>query len=178
MLLPEFRFSGLDEPDLPKGFHLRNYRAGDEGGFYDLMSRAGFGSWNDQRLQSWISRIPPKCWFMICSPTDEIVASAMGLHNHTDYQPFGGEIGWVAVEPEQRRKGLGKAVSLAVTRRLITAGYENIHLYSEDFRAAALRLYLELGFQPYLYAPDMPDRWRQVCETIAWPFTPEEWQSQ
>ena len=101
----------------------------------------------------------------------------MGLHNHTHYQPFGGELGWVAVRPDFRRKGLGKAVSLAVIQRLISAGYENIHLYTEDYRTAALRLYLSLGFEPYLYDPGMSDRWRQVCAAVDRPFTPKQWRT-
>ena len=177
MLLPRARFGELNDVVIPGDVLMRSYRPGDERSFYELMKLADFGEWGDERLARWISRIPPKCWFMILSPNDEIVATAMGLHNHTHYQPFGGELGWVAVRPDFRRKGLGKAVSLAVIQRLISAGYENIHLYTEDYRTAALRLYLSLGFEPYLYDPGMSDRWRQVCAAVDRPFTPKQWRT-
>jgi GNAT superfamily N-acetyltransferase len=63
-----------------------------------------------------------------------MVASAMGLHDHSDRHPFGAELGWVAVDPHHRRKGLGTAVCASVTTRLIQAGYQDIHLYTEDLR--------------------------------------------
>ena len=106
-----------------------------------------------------------------------IVATAMGLHDHTPDHPFGGELGWLASDPAHRGRGLGLAVSAAVTQRLIEAGYRNIHLYTEHWRLAALKTYLKLGYVPFLYLPEMPERWRVICEKVGWPFKPEEWRS-
>jgi mycothiol synthase len=92
----------------------------------------------------------------------------------TRIDPFGGELGWVAVDPDHRRKGLSTAVCASVTARLIHAGYQDIYLYTEDFRLAALALYLKLGYPPFIHAPDMLDRWRHVCEALGWMFTPDE----
>jgi ribosomal protein S18 acetylase RimI-like enzyme len=105
-----------------------------------------------------------------------MVASAMGLHDHSDRHPFGAELGWVAVDPDHRRKGLGTAVCASVTTRP-QAGYQDIHLYTEDLRLAALVLYLKLGYQPFIHAPDMLDRWRHICEAVDWKFTPNAWPS-
>lgn len=141
------------------------------------MERAGFGVWNDDRLRSWIDRIPGESWFVaVDSRTNALVATAMGLHDDTDHHPSGGELGWVAVDPAHRRKGLGTAVCASVTARPGRAGYRDVHLYTEDFRLDALKLYLKLGYKPYLYAPDMLDRWRHVCEAVGWTFTPAGWQ--
>ena len=67
------------------------------------------------------------------------------------------------------------AVSAAATTRLIEEGYRHIHLYTEDWRLAALKVYLKLGYIPLLYAPDMLERWRIICTQVQWPFTPERW---
>jgi len=142
------------------------------------MELSGWPGWNDEKLAPWIARIPPGSWFMaIHDASGGIVATAMGLHDHTPDHPFGGELGWLASDPAHRGRGLGLAVSAAVTQRLIEAGYRNIHLYTEHWRLAALKTYLKLGYVPFLYLPEMPERWRVICEKVGWPFKPEEWRS-
>jgi mycothiol synthase len=178
MVWPEYL---LDEPpvvQLPCGYTLRTYQRGDEPRFYEIMELAGWPGWNDEKLQPWIARIPPESWFMaVHKASNQIVATAMGLHDHSDLHPFGGELGWVAGDPAHAGKGLGMAVCAAVTARLIEAGYRNIHLYTEHWRLAALKTYLKLGYIPFLYTPEMSERWRVICEQLKWPFTPERWRS-
>ena len=105
----------------------------------------------------------------------EIVATAMALNS--EVYPSGGELGWLAGDPAHAGKGLGMAVSAAVTARFIAAEYRNIHLYTEDYRLPALKTYLRLGYIPFLYTPEMPERWRVICAQLQWPFTPEVWRS-
>jgi mycothiol synthase len=161
---------------LPPGYAVRTYRPGDEPRFYEVMALAGWPGWNAEKLQPWIARIPPESWFMaVHKESGKIVATAMGLHDHSDVHPFGGELGWVAGDPAHAGKGLGIAVCAAVTSRLIQAGYRNIHLYTEHWRLAALKIYLKLGYIPFLYTPEMPERWQAICAQLQWPFTPERW---
>lgn len=171
----------LDHPPavhMADGYHLRTYRRGDEPRFYEVMALAGWPGWDDAKLRPWIARIPPGSWFMaVHTASDQIVATAMGLHDHSDDHPFGGELGWVASKPAHRSKGLGAAVCAAVTARLLAAGYRNVHLYTEHWRLPAIKCYLKLGYVPYLYAPEMAARWREVCTAIGWPFAPEEWRT-
>jgi len=164
---------------LPTGYTLRPYRPGDEPRFCQLMALAGFTGWDDERLRPWVARILPDGWFMaVHTASDQIVATAMCLHDHTELHPFGGELGWVAGDPAHAGRGLGLAVCAAVTARFIAAGYRNIHLYTEDWRLAALRTYLKLGYVPLLFAPDMPDRWQAVCAQLDWPYAPDAWRAQ
>jgi mycothiol synthase len=164
---------------LPGGYTLRTYQPGDEPRFYDLMALAGWPGWTDEKLKPWLSRVLPDGWFMVMHEArDEIVATAMGLHNYKEIHPFQSELGWVACDPAHQGQGLGLAVCAAVTARLIKAGYRNICLYSEDFRLAALKTYLKLGYLPLLYKPDMLRRWRTICEQLQWPYMPEVWRSQ
>lgn len=179
MVWPEQRFATLPTVMVPPGYTLRTYRRGDEAGFYRVMALAGWPGWDDDKLRPWIARIPPESWFMVShDATNAIVATAMGLHDHADDHPFGGELGWVAADPAHHGRGLGTAVCAAVTARLIAAGYRNIHLYTEHWRLAALKLYLKLGYVPFLYAPEMPERWRVICRQLGWPYTPEQWRLQ
>jgi mycothiol synthase len=178
MVWPTGRLGLPPVPHLPDGYTLRSYRSGDEPRFYEVMSLAGWPGWDNTKLQPWLARIPPRGWFMVIYlATDTIVATAMALHDHSDRYPFGGELGWVAADPAHAGRGLGRAVCAAVTARLIAAGYQNIHLYTEDFRLAALKLYLTLGYVPHLVATDHETRWQVVCQQLEWSFTPDAWQA-
>ena len=59
--------------------------------------------------------------------------------------------------------------------RFIETGYRHIHLYTEHWRLAALKIYLKLGYVPYLYTAEMAERWRAICAQLGWPYTPEVW---
>ncbi|MBN1221410.1 MAG: GNAT family N-acetyltransferase [Anaerolineae bacterium] len=176
MVWPEQLLNAPPGARLPTGYTLRTYQPGDEPRFYEVMDLAGWPGWNDEKLQPWLARILPEGWFMaVHTRCNQIVATAMALHNYTNLHPFQGELGWLAGDPAHAGKGLGVAVSAAVTGRFIAAGYRHIHLYTEDFRLAALKTYLKLGYVPYLYTPEMPERWQVICAQLQWPFTPEVW---
>ncbi len=178
MVWPEHLLNVPPAVRLPSGHILRTYCQGDEPRFYQVMELAGWPGWNDEKLRPWLLRILPEGWFMaVHEESNEIVATAMALHDHTWLHPFCGELGWLAGDPAHAGKGLGMAVSAAVTARFIDAGYRHIHLYSEDYRRPALKTYLKLGYVPFLYTPEMPERWRAICTQLQWPFTPEAWRS-
>jgi mycothiol synthase len=178
MIWPEDRLDAPPDVRLPAGYALRPYQRGDEAGFCRVMALAGWPGWDEEKLRPWIVRIPPGSWFMaIHAASGQIVATAMGLHDASDVHPFGGELGWVAADPAHAGHGLGMAVSAAVTTRLMAAGYRDIHLYTEHWRLAALKSYLKLGYEPFLYLPEMAERWRVICEQLQWPFTPDTWRS-
>jgi len=161
---------------LPSGYALRTYQRGDEPRFYEIMELAGWPGWNDEKLQPWFERILPEGWFMaVHEESSEIVATAMALRDCSEFGRPGGELGWVAGDPVHSGRGLGMTVCAAVTERLIAEGYRHIHLYTEDWRLAALKTYLKLGYMPFLNASEMPERWRAVCVQLQWPFTPEVW---
>lgn len=174
MMWPEHLLSAPPAVRVPPGYSLRTYEQGDELRFFKIMELAGWPGWDDEKLQSWLPRILPGGWFMaIHRETDEIAATAMALRSET--YPSGGELGWLAGDPAHAGRGLGMAVSAAVTARLIEAGCRPIHLYTEDYRLPALKTYLKLGYVPFLYTPEMLERWRAICAQLQWPFTPEVW---
>jgi len=171
----------LDVPpllQLPPGYLVRPYRLGDERRFFEVMELAGWPGWNEEKLRLWRGRILTEGWFMaVHQASNAIVATGMALRDRCEFGCQGGEIGWIACVPAHRDKGLGLAVSAAATSRLMEEGYRYIHLYTEDWRLAALKIYLKLGYVPFLYAPDMLKRWHTVCAQLRWPFTPERWKS-
>jgi len=169
----------LDTPpavELAPGYTIRTYRPGDEDRFYALMDLAGWPGWDAERLHIPLNRILPDGWFMaIHQRSNEIVATAMSIHNGKGRYPFQGVLGWVAGDPAHAGQGLGKSVVAAATARLIRVGYRDISLYTEDFRLSALKIYLSFGYVPLLYTPDMPARWQTICKKVGHLFTPEPW---
>lgn len=164
-------------PPLPHGYTLRTFRPTDAAKYLDLMHLAGFSHWDPTTLESTLNRILPDGLFVIEHESGALVATAMATHNSVDLHPYGGELGWVAGHPQHSGKGLGMAVCAAVVRRYRQAGYSRIYLRTDDHRLAAIKVYLKLGFQPFLFAPDMHSRWREVCGKLRWEFTPELWPS-
>ena len=168
--------SPIKKQTTPPEYRLRMFHSGDEDGWFQLMGTAGFEGWDQEKLAPWLERILPGGWFVaVHEESKDIVATAMAVHGPTGYFPFGGELGWVAGDPNHSGRNLGAAVCGAVTSRLLDMGYTNIHLNTDDFRLPAIRIYLKLGYVPLLFAPQMRERWEALCHRLDWPFQPDEW---
>lgn len=179
MIWSEALLTAPPEPKLQPGYVLRIFDpAQDMEGYLSLMHEAGFTEFTPQKVEACLSRVLPNGFFVIVhEPSGEIVATAMASHNPTPYHPYGGELGWVAGRTAHAGKGLGTAVCAAVVKRFLSAGYERIHLLTDDWRLPALKVYLKLGFVPFLFEPGLDARWEAICEKLGWPFTPDAWPS-
>jgi mycothiol synthase len=167
----------LQQPPMEIDYSLRTYKPGDEEAFLRLLELAGCPRWKPAELRKWFDRILPEgLFFAVHRPSGKLAATAMATHNPRPRHPDGGELAWVAADPAHRGRRLGEAVSAAVLVRFHHAGYRRIYLLTDDNRLAAIKIYLKLGFAPYLFQPDMASRWRQVCKLLNWPFTPARWE--
>ncbi len=162
-------------PSPPDGYTLRTFADTDTARYLELMRLAGFEGWGPETVQDTMKRILPDGFFVIQHVSGVLVATAMATHAPAPLHPSGGELGWVAGHPEHSGRGLGAIVCAAVVRRYRAAGYRRIFLRTDDFRLPAIKVYLKLGFVPFLFAPDMRERWQAVCAKLGWPFTPEHW---
>jgi len=102
--------------------------------------------------------------------SDMIVSTCMATHDHTWHTPFCGEVGWTATHPAHTDQGLGTIVVSAVTKRFLDAGYRNIHLYTEIWRLAALKIYLKLGYVPLINSSEDEGLWQDIYEQLNMPF--------
>jgi len=165
-------------PDIvvPEGYTLRTFKAGDETAFFALMDLVGWTGWDQKELDPWAIRLLPEGWFLVThNETDTLVASAMSLHSVAIKDA--GELGWVAGSPQHSGKGLGRLIASAVMNRFLEAKLHTIHLFTETYRLAAIKIYLRLGWEPVLVASDDKEKWKEVCGKLDWPFTPEKWES-
>ncbi len=169
MIWPQHRLDAPPPVVIPTGYVVRPLQSGEEASYFRLMARGGWPGWDENRLRLWRPRLLPSGWFVaVTSPGNMVVASAMALRDVGEFGEQGGELGWVVCDPAHRRRGLGTAVSAAATARLLAEGYRYVHLYTEEWRLPALRLYLRLGYVPLLDSPDAEEHWRRVYAALGW----------
>jgi mycothiol synthase len=167
MVWPLSRPDGPDLRTLPAGYDLRPYRQGDTAAYVRLMQRSGFSNWNEAKAQGVFDTMYPDALFFIVHDASGDLACTSAAQNKPDeYHPGGGEMGWVATDPDHRGKGLSYITVSLATRRLLAEGHASVFLKTDDFRLPAIRVYLNLGFLPFLYLPDMHERWQAVCAAL------------
>ncbi len=172
MLWPNDKLNNPPAIELPNGYSLRTYKQGDEPEMIELMRKSGFEDWGESQLTSLKNRaLPNGMFFIVHDATNKIVATASASHNGTGVIPFSGTLDWVGADPEHRGKGLGYIVCAAVVRRLLEIGYTYISLRTDDFRLAAIKTYIKLGFVPRIFSDDMRTRWKNVYEQLGLKFS-------
>jgi mycothiol synthase len=173
MLFPQSHFQPLPAVELHAGYRLREWRSDDLVPYFDLIASAGMPAFS---MQYWEEHLLAGGFFVVeHKGSGALAATCMAAHRPTARHPRAGALNWLAAHPEHAGHRLGRSVSAAVTARLVVAGYERIYLETHDFRLAAIRVYLGLGWLPLMYSVGMEARWRKVCAELSWPFTPEQW---
>jgi mycothiol synthase len=154
--------------EVPCGYNLRQYRVSDEKEYQRLISAAGM---EFCPLWYWERHILPEGFFVVeCVRSRQIVAACFASHHPSIRHFRGGNLGWLAVDPSHRGKGLGCLVATEVTRRLTEAGYKNIYLETHDHRLSAIKIYLTMGWKPLLYCEGMWERWNEIHKKLKLPF--------
>jgi mycothiol synthase len=177
MVWPFRRLLRCPASAIAAGYTIRTYQLGDEEAFLRLMSLMDFDPWDEAKLEYNKNKVIPEGWFFVTDASDQIVATAMCLHNYTGHSPFTGDVGWVACHPDHRGNHLGLSLCGQVTDRFLAAGYTLIQLHTEHYRLPAIKTYLRLGYVPHLAADGAAGLWQAVCTRLDWPFDPDRWQA-
>lgn len=164
---------------VPNGFMIRTWRDGDESAWGAIMAPPGAipvaGGWTPMAVRARHVEHPsfrPGWTFLAVQGTDPDAppVAAASAWREVDAQPGHGAIHMVAALPEWRGKGLGRAVTLAAMHALAARGDVAATLKTDDWRIAAIRTYLGLGFLPVwrpggeLDPEDHRDRWSAVMQ--------------
>ena len=98
--------------------------------------------WNDptKDIQRKL-RVQPEM-FLVAVLGDEIVATVMA-----GYEGHRGWVNYLAVAPEHRCKGLGRAMMTEVERLLGNAGCPKINVQVRGSNPSAIQFYHQLGYQ-------------------------------
>jgi mycothiol synthase len=165
---------------MPVGYTLRTYRECDEPSLLNLLG-SDDESMTEKEWHQYRNMLLPNGLFLVeANHSSDLVGTAGAVHNPNPgryYFPFGGELGYLMVARDHRKQGLGVAVCAAVVGRFLSAGYENIRVCVQEHRLPAIRLYLNLGFQPFLHSTQVEKRWLRVCELLSVSYKPDLWPS-
>jgi mycothiol synthase len=161
----------VDVPPLPDGCVLRQFRAGDEEE-YDGLFHLAFA--DEGRFSEVLERVLEGGFFVIEHlATGQLVASGQAWRGSImPRHPEAGQMGWLVADPSHAGRRLGTIVGASATSRLAAEGYQQPCLGTEDFRLAAISIYLKLGWVPYLYREDMEPRWRRIFDQLGREFGP------
>jgi mycothiol synthase len=165
------RFADLEPPSPPAPYGLRAFRPGDEDAWVELLATGQFDvAWDRARLALMLAgnerTLAPTDGAFFVTLDDRPVGTAC-TYLHPGAQDGEAEVGWVAVHPRHRGRGLARAVCLAVLGYVRDLGHTYAYLLTEDFRLPALATYLRLGFEPEMTDPSHPARWRAIRDALA-----------
>ena len=156
---------------LPDGYVLRGFRDEDADAYLALMHEAGFTDFNAESLDKMIKNLLPHGFFLIeYVPEHELAATTMANHQPIEKYPGAGAINWVAGAKKHSGRHLGQAAISAALNCLLSCGYDDIYLTTDDFRLPALKTYFKMGFVPDFDSGDneMQKRWNEVFQKLGW----------
>ncbi len=162
----------MPELKIAEGFRMRTIADHELAKYNELRVSVEFPAWEESYLKDvYRKKVLPDGLYLIEEiATGRFAASAGAETTDMPEHPEVGVLGWVMAHPEMRGYSLGKAASVAVMHRLAEEGYRAFSLLTDDFRIAALKTYLDLGWRPWLYQEDMEARWRTVADQLGRDF--------
>lgn len=121
---------------------IRPFQPNDESALVALWQRCSLTrAWNDPHKDIRRKLAVRPDWFLVGLLGDEVVGSVMA-----GYEGHRGWINYLAVAPELRRRGLGRALMAEAERLLMAAGCPKINLQVRSTNAEVIAFYQSLGY--------------------------------
>lgn len=157
----------LSTCETPGDYRVRQMTDDDEQACAALLDHVGFSGWTRSRFRALRGSVLPGGGFVVeHQATGRVVAMALAQHAPHPAHPEGGQLGWVAVHPDHRGRGLAGIVCGHATRRLFEVGYREPFLLTDDFRLPAIATYLRLGWVPVEDGAGTKARWDAVRHAL------------
>lgn len=171
LLMRRPHLQDLPAPLVPAGYLLRHFRPGDETGWNRLMDVAfERRSGQSDFAQEMASDDPyrPERVKLVLDEGGNIVATA-SCWRSPRYPVGSAMLHWVGADPTHGGQGLGTAVSLEALHQGLAEDCTQAFLLTDDFRAAALKTYLRLAFEPVVTHESHRRRWQMILAGLSWP---------
>ena len=179
--LPQLRmrfdmYEELPDVELPVGYTLHTLAERGEEEWIEALNATGdLGVWDQSRARDWLSGdrpvVPEGSYIIMFEGRPVATACIVGP---TLEEPCA-EVGWVSVSPDHQGNGLGYQATLATLLYAKSMGYPEARLNTDDWRLAAIKTYVKLGFEPVIERGSHPRRWKAVFDKlgIASPILPD-----
>jgi mycothiol synthase len=150
-----------DLPDvkLPAGFELRPASTEDADAIGRLIENSFQEPWDADRVNRVLFEPADVLRVWVAVNSEHHILATASERLLPDLYGDAGYVHYVGTHEQSRGLGLGEAVTLAVLRGFSERGIVRAVLETDDFREAAIRLYLRLGFVP---------EYRDDSERLAW----------
>ncbi len=157
---------GLPPISLEEGYDLRHFRPGEEGAWEAIIS-ASFGEDATGTFDRRIGRggIFRADLVKFVTFRGRPVATATAWHEPR-YGVSVGYLHMVGVLPPHRGRRLGMWAGIAALQQHAADGFTSAVLQTDDFRHAAIKVYLRLGFVPLLVHENQRRRWGTILGSL------------
>ncbi len=171
----KMKWSGtpFEIPAVPEGYKLHTYIRNNDEIFtaeefkeeWYRMIVTGIGVGEDYKERYHDDPLIPDDGFFVVLDEENKIAATAGIQigRHT---PDSATLHMVVADPIHRGKQLGKIVTLCALEYARTHNIEHVYLTTDDFRKAAVNMYLKQGYKPCLYEPDMRERWEALFSEL------------
>jgi ribosomal protein S18 acetylase RimI-like enzyme len=123
---------------------IRTFADEDEAGVIDLWCRAGLTRpWNDPGKDVARKRAVQRELFLVATEDDIVVGTVMA-----GYEGHRGWVNYLAVDPSQRRRGIGRTLMAAAEAGLVARGCPKLSVQVRADNPEAVAFYERLGFAP------------------------------
>lgn len=159
----------LPELVLPAAYAERCYQAGDDAAWCEIISESFEEAWSVERFQEYMqgdSAYKPERIRFICDQQGTPCATTSAYRRLERYGADAGYIHMVGVLKREAGKRLGYASSLAALHQFKRESCHNAVLQTDDFRLAAVKTYINLGFVPEIIDDNQYQRWQDVYKIL------------
>ncbi|HSV73029.1 MAG TPA: GNAT family N-acetyltransferase [Chthonomonadales bacterium] len=163
---------GIPDCPLPAGYLFRRYLPGDGALWTDIQRDAEpYGPIDDdlfgEQFGDHLPSMPHRCVFVV-DQKGAAVATATAWWRDDASGPDAGRVHWVAVRRAHQGRGIARPL-VAQALHILSGLHDRAVLDTATERLAAIKVYLDLGFEPDEDAPEANQAWREVAGRLHHP---------
>lgn len=161
---------------LPAGFRFRMYRPGDREAWLGIWQAAEkatglstiSGGTFDSNFGSDLPAMERRCFFIV-SPDGQDIGTTTAWYDYRYADKHWGRVHWVAILPQFQGRGLAKPLMTVILEHMRRLGHRRAILGTQTPRLAAIKTYLNFGFEPDMTTRDADKAWRLVARHLPHP---------
>ena len=159
---------------LPAGYRMRNYEPGDEAHWAAIEQSAGEFETQAQALAHFqkefgndLADLKNRLFFL-CDEGNRSIGTANAWFRCDFHGDLWGRLHWIAICPEHQGRGLSKPMTAYALQRLAQS-HDKAYLTTQTTSFVAVKVYLDLGFEPFLETEKCPEGWRLLKDLLRHP---------